>query len=93
MVTPSSILSFATCGLDVDLSFDERSMEVLKDSKDEPVAKKRVSNLIRMMVVSVRLRPWVFVPCPCQIFCLLFFHPFDRLYSSPPFFFFKMITD
>ena len=39
VVTLSSIPSFATRGLDVDLSSDKGSKEVLKDSKDEPVMK------------------------------------------------------
>ena len=44
VVTPSSIPSSATRGLDVDLSFDKGSEEVLEDSEDEPVMKTRVSD-------------------------------------------------
>lgn len=44
VVTPSSIPNFATHEPNVDLSSDEGSKEILKDSKDEPVMKKRVSN-------------------------------------------------
>ena len=44
VVTPSSIPSSATCGPCVDLSSDEGSKEVLENSKDEPVMKKRVSD-------------------------------------------------
>ena len=36
VVTPSSIPSSATCGFDADLSSDEGSEEVLKDSEDGP---------------------------------------------------------
>ena len=43
VVTPSSILSSATHGPDVDLS-SEGSEEVLEDSDDEPTIKKRISN-------------------------------------------------
>ena len=42
VVTPSSILIFATYGLDTDLSSDEGFEEVLEDVEDEPIAKKRV---------------------------------------------------
>ncbi|KAL4654023.1 hypothetical protein ACB092_01G348000 [Castanea dentata] len=44
VVTPSSIPSFATRGLDADLFSDEGSEEVLEDSDDEPTMKKRVSD-------------------------------------------------
>ena len=44
VVTPSSIPSSATQGLDVDLSSDKGFKEVLEDSEDEPVMKTRVSN-------------------------------------------------
>ena len=44
VVTPSSILSTATRGLDVDLSSDKGSKEVLDDSKDESIVKMRVSD-------------------------------------------------
>ena len=44
MVTPSSIPSSATHGPDADFSFDEGSEEVLEDSEDESIMKKRVSN-------------------------------------------------
>ena len=44
MATPSSIPSSAIRGPDADFSFDEGSEEVLKDSEDEPIMKKRVSN-------------------------------------------------
>jgi len=43
VVTPS-ISSFATRGPDADLSFDEGSEEVFKDSEDVLVIKKRVSD-------------------------------------------------
>ena len=43
VVTRSSIPSSATLGLYVDLSSNKGSEEVLKDSKYELVAKKRVS--------------------------------------------------
>ena len=43
VVTPSSIPSLATCGPDVDLS-SEGSEDILEDSDDEPVLKKRISN-------------------------------------------------
>ena len=43
VVTPSSILRSATHGLYVDLSSNEGSKEVLEDSKEVLVAKKRVS--------------------------------------------------
>ena len=39
VVTPSSIPSFATREPDADLSLDEGSKKVFKDSKDEPVMK------------------------------------------------------
>ena len=42
VVTPSSILIFATYGPNTDLSSDEGSEEVLEDDEDEPIAKKRV---------------------------------------------------
>ena len=44
VVTPSSIPSSVTQGLDVDFSFDKGFEEVLEDSKDEPVMKMRISN-------------------------------------------------
>ena len=44
MVTPSSIPSSATYGPCADLSSDEGSNEVLENSKDDPVMKKRVSD-------------------------------------------------
>lgn len=44
VVTLSSIPNSATRGLDIDLSSDEGSEEVLEDSKDEPIMKTRVSN-------------------------------------------------
>ena len=44
VVTPSSIPSSAIRGPDADLSSDEGSKEVLKDSEDEPTMKKRVSD-------------------------------------------------
>ena len=44
VVTPSSIPSFATRGLDVDLSFNDGFEEVLEDHHDEPTMKKKVSN-------------------------------------------------
>ena len=44
VVTPSSIPSSATRGLDTDLSSDEGSQKVFKDFEDEPVMKTRVSN-------------------------------------------------
>ena len=44
VVTPSSIPSSATHGPNADLSSDEGSEEVLEDSKDELVMKKRVSD-------------------------------------------------
>ena len=43
VVTPSSILSSATHGPDVDLSF-EGSEDVLEEPDDEPTMKKRVSD-------------------------------------------------
>ena len=43
VVTLSSIPSFATCGLDVDLSSEE-SEDILKDPEDEPVLKKKISD-------------------------------------------------
>ena len=43
VVTPSFIPSFATRGPDVDLS-SEGSEDVLEDSDDEPVLKKRISD-------------------------------------------------
>ena len=43
-VTPFSIPSSATQGLDVDLSFDKGFEEVLEDSKDKLFMKTRVSN-------------------------------------------------
>lgn len=44
VVTPLSIPSSATHGLDANLSFKEGSEEVLEDFEDEPTMKKRVSN-------------------------------------------------
>ena len=44
MVTPSFIPSSATRGPDADLSFDEGFEEVLNNSEDEPIMKKRVSD-------------------------------------------------
>ena len=44
VVMPSSIPNSATRGPDMDLSSDEESKEVLKDSEDELVTKKRVSD-------------------------------------------------
>ena len=44
VVTPSSIPSFATRGIDADLSSGEGSEEVLEDSEDEPFMKTRVSD-------------------------------------------------
>lgn len=44
VVTPSSIPNSTTCGPDVDLSSDEGSKEVLENSEDESVTKKRVSD-------------------------------------------------
>lgn len=44
VVTPSSIPSSATCGSDVNLSFDEGSEMVLEDFDDETTMKKRVSD-------------------------------------------------
>lgn len=44
MVTPSSIPNSSTCGPDADLSSDEGSKEVLQNSEDESVVKKRVSD-------------------------------------------------
>ena len=44
MVTPLSIPNFATCGPNAKLSSDEGFEEVLENSKDEPVMKKRVSD-------------------------------------------------
>ncbi|KAK9998035.1 hypothetical protein SO802_017638 [Lithocarpus litseifolius] len=44
VVTPSSIPSFTTQGLDADLSSNEGSKEGLEDSEDEPIMKTRVSD-------------------------------------------------
>ena len=44
MVTSSFIPSSATRGPNADLSFDEGFEEVLNDSEDEPIMKKRVSD-------------------------------------------------
>ena len=60
VVTPSSILSFATYGPDVDLSF-EGSEDVLEDPDDEPIMKKRVSILRKRKVLSMRPNSWVCV--------------------------------
>ena len=43
VVTPSSILSSATRGPDVDFS-SERSKDILEDPDDEPTMKKRISD-------------------------------------------------
>ena len=63
VVTPSSIPSSATRGLDADLFSDEGSEEVLEDSEDEPVMKTRVFFILMriMMVVGRKPRPWVCV--------------------------------
>ena len=44
VVTPLSIPNSATRGPNADLSSDEGFEEVLENSKDEPVMKKRVSD-------------------------------------------------
>ena len=44
VVTPLSIPSSATQGPNADLSSNEEFEEILKDSKDEPITKKRVSD-------------------------------------------------
>lgn len=44
VVTPSSIPSSTTRGIDAYLSSDEGSKKVLEDFKDEPVIKTRVSD-------------------------------------------------
>jgi len=44
MVTPSSIPSSATHGLDANLFSNEGFEEVLEDDEDEPIVKKRVSD-------------------------------------------------
>ena len=44
VVTSLSIPSSATCRLDADLSSNEGSKEILKDSDDGPTIKKRVSD-------------------------------------------------
>ena len=43
VVTPSSIPSYATHGLDADLSSEE-SKDILEDPEDEPFLKKRISD-------------------------------------------------
>ena len=43
VVTPSSIPSYATRGLDADLSSEE-SKGILEDPEDEPFLKKRISD-------------------------------------------------
>ena len=43
VVTPSSIPSSATSGLDADLSSEE-SEDILEDPEDEPILKKRISD-------------------------------------------------
>ena len=44
VVMPSSTPNSATHGPDADLSSDEESEEILEDSEDEPITKKRVSD-------------------------------------------------
>ena len=73
VITPSSIPSSATCGPDADLSSEE-SKDILEDSKDEPVLKKRISDSNKEE--STPLKTEFMGMCPSFLF------PF----SPPPFF-------
>ena len=77
VVTPSSIPSSATRGADVDLS-SKGSEDVLEDSDDEPVLKKRISDSDdegsvppKAEFMGMCLSPFLF--CFCQVHSSLFF--------------------
>ena len=79
IVTPSSIPNFATRGPNVDLS-SEGSEDVLEDSDDEPVSKKRISDSDERRIFPSRLNSWVCAFLPSFFF---FFFFFGQVHSSP----------
>ena len=95
MVTPSSIPSSATHGLNANLFSNEGFKEVLEDDEDEPIVKKRVSysdeddggeHKIEAMAMSFALvrpslssRPLYNFLIQCLI--ILHIHSFSHRYS------------
>lgn len=82
VVTPSSILVFATQVPDVELSPDKGSDEVHEDSDDEPIVKTRVSNSDDASddEPNTKAMPTYFRPLLYFLFLLFLLFPYAPFY-------------